>query len=536
MIGKETMLNARSKYIDFIYRWPKEYTQNGKDFRQLFLLDGGLSLWWASEMHKKEIEDNGLFQRLCELEAGQKISVVKISGLNLLKDFIPRLKFVVKMAVRVILIRIFVGVKREKAKTLFYTLFGIISNGTPKGLFDRYLFDIPERTAKASGENALCFSFYYGSIKKIISDREILKKSGVVFLENYIGIRDLIDSLGAGQYVRYYFMEKNDLFQKSFDYYGADLSFCFKPQLRKTYAGEGFSEMLLLTRSCGRMFKSTGAKVLVSSHETYPQSRVLFYEAKKLGVYTYALQHASITPMKLWYAFSPSELSEGMPVSDAFIFQGEMGRRVLIEGGYPEIKSFVLGSPRSDKLFYLKQEGIETELPKNKKIVLVTTVLSTGDTKAIIEAVVRVAAKRKDLHFCIKPHPNCPVAGLLDEKLYENISESHDNVHQLILRSNVLVTTYSITADEAIALGCPVICLRTDSIIDMSSFFEVPAAPYAASVDELETFIDEAALNTGDFPSYRRNWPQLIKDTFFLLDGKATQRIVNLIALNDGSL
>jgi len=88
---------------------------------------------------------------------------------------------------------------------------------------------------------------------------------------------------------------------------------------------------------------------------------------------TIAYQHANITPMKLWYSYSPEEISlegdyiKGMPVPDYFIFQGRMGKNIVKTSGYPESRCFMTGSPRFDGLAGIKKEIIDVDLPKDKK-------------------------------------------------------------------------------------------------------------------------------------------------------------------------
>jgi len=76
-----------------------------------------------------------------------------------------------------------------------------------------------------------------------------------------------------------------------------------------------------------------------------------------------------------------------------------------------------------------------------------------------------------------KSHPNYSVREQLKKKSVRNYVVSDDNIPSIDMRADVLVTSYSTTADEAIALNCPAISIDTGALVDMSTFFDIKAAP-----------------------------------------------------------
>ena len=91
--------------------------------------------------------------------------------------------------------------------------------------------------------------------------------------------------------------------------------------------------------------------------------------------------------------------------------------------------------------------------------------------------------------------------------------------------ADVVVTSYSTAGDEAIALGCPVVCyagLRPS----MSSFLDIPAAPVVHDAGELLAALERMIDDPEYLEAYRSRWPDLIEGSFHRLDAQASHRML----------
>ncbi|MDD5005989.1 MAG: CDP-glycerol glycerophosphotransferase family protein [Candidatus Omnitrophica bacterium] len=538
MFDKELIHSTKEAYLRFIANWPNQFRYKGENFKELFTINGDFSLWWLTEMQKKDPECSPVFENLCRLEKGDKPKKSYYGFKNSLAYyFLSRVKFLIYMSLKILIFSIFIRNRNEKEYILFVSLYPNNLRSNNYGLVDRYYLNLPGQVENNLGIKTSYVSFYYKSVTKLLKEIRRLRYEKIIFYESYLSFADIISAFSLSHLIKYIFLERKKGFKDSFNFKGKNVFDLFRDELRISFIGSGIPEGVLLSKAIERIVKQCDAKAIISFLEMYPYSRALYYGAKKgcPAVKTVAYQHATITSNKLMYVYSPSEISldsiyiEGMPIPDYFIFQGKLGRDILIRSGYPENRCFLTGSPRFDGLIGLKKEKIEINLPINKKIVLVATSFTENDTREIIKIVFETAKRRDDCMFVFKAHHNCPVESMIKKYDFKNFIISDEDIHQLILRSDVLVTSYSMSADEAIALDCPSICIDTGVLIDMSSFFEIEAAPIVNDPDGLNSALNMIFYQPEKLRSFKERWPELIEASFYKVDGKAEERFIKMM-------
>ena len=542
MLDKETILNTREKYLKFIAEWPERFNYKGQNFKELFTLNKDLSLWWLTEMQKKDPEGSPVFENLCWLAKGKEPSKGHRGfKSSLFWYFLLRVRFLLYMFQKILIFKLFFRGKNEKeaesVDVLFVSLYANTLKGNNRQLIDRYYLDLPVDVEKKLEIRTSYVSFYYKSAGQLLKEIKKLKEEKIIFYERYLNLGDLLTAFNFSSLLKYIFIESKKEFKESFNLEGKNVFDIFKDELRVSFVGPGISEWILLVKAIERIVRQHSIKAIISFLEIYPYSRALYYGAQKgfPGVKTIAYQHANITSTKLWYIYNSSEISlngnyiKGMPVPDYFIFQGKMGKELLVKSGYPENRCFLTGSPRFDSLVKIKPGETKVNLPSNKKIILIATTYLEEDTRALIKTISEMAKKRNDCFFVFKAHPNCPVESILKEHNFKNFSIADENIHQLISKANILVTSYSTTADEAIALGCPSICVDTGVLVNMSTFFTIEAAPTVSSPDELNLALDRVFYQPEEFKRFKEKWPELIEASFYRLDGQAGERVLGVL-------
>lgn len=124
-----------------------------------------------------------------------------------------------------------------------------------------------------------------------------------------------------------------------------------------------------------------------------------------------------------------------------------------------------------------------------------------------------------------------PVQGLIHRysREYPDIKYeiSDSNVHDLILQSQLLITTHSTVAEEAIAMGKPAISVHAGAHINIAASAGLEINNCAHNSEELKCQIDRMlSLDPQEFEKMREH---VVEQCFGMLDGKATERTADLI-------
>lgn len=540
MFDKQTVLSVKKKYLDFISGWPTRFRYKGKNFKELFVWDNGLSLWWLSETQKKDPEASPVFENLCRLEKGQSPKMARRGFKDtILGYFLARLGFLFYMSFKILIFKL--CSKRDKASwkngdfLLFCTLYGVILKDKEGRLKDRNFLNLPEEIENELKIRTRYVSFYSGSILKLLGDVKRLRTDRVIFCEQFLGFWDLLRAFDFPAIFRYVSIEKKKNFRDSFWFDGGNVFSLFQNELRGSFLGRGIFEWVLASLAFRKILKKYKSRAIISFLEMYPYSRAVYYAVKKdfKEIPTIAYQHASITPMKLWYAYSPQEISldgdyiNRMPIPDYFFFNGSMGREILAESGYPENRCFLVGSLRLDEAVKENNNRINIHLPQGKKRVIIATTYTPKDARKIIDIVFEAFKDREEYFLIFKAHANYPVDSLLGKYNFKNYIISEDNIYSLIRNADVLITSYSTTAEEAIALGCPVVEIDTGMLIDMSALFAIGAARIVRDAGQLNSALDILFSRGDGIAAQKASWPSLIEKSFYKLDGKSKERFIN---------
>lgn len=457
----------------------------------------------------------------------------------------------------------------------FYTIYPATLSLENSSIHDRnyrYLPDLID--SRPDSKSLFLVSFHprsikhWGTVLKSIIKKQTPNLPSYIFLERFLKFRDILLVLAnLGFVIRYFILHKyNSTFRAGFAYLGINIYELIGPEQTRCMLGNQLPDSIILARLIERCINHYPVSYLVCFLELYPSARAIYYGASKCitPVKTVAYQHASINSMKLWYSYSKNEVLgsndesgafiRGMPLPDTYFFQGQLGLNIISESGYPLDRCLVTGSPRYDKLAEIKDSvdsnkvshktnrGITSGQAQPVKVLVVPS-LSKVDSIELIQATLRAWQRSHSyyeqnvpIQIIIKPHPavrlTSEIRTLSIRYNCSCISESNSNLYDLILDSDVVITSYSTAGEEAIALNTPVLCY-SGAGPTISSFIDIPAAPIAHDYEELDDMIKKIISIEGNplydpnfIQQYKSYWPSLIDNSFYKLDSHSGERMV----------
>lgn len=224
--------------------------------------------------------------------------------------------------------------------------------------------------------------------------------------------------------------------------------------------------------------------------------------------------------------------------SDYFICQGEYFKK-LKDYSNTSKKVVVMGQPRYDILahaseIYDKSKIVmDLGLDPNKKIILWCTQthgMSSEENISSINAVYNTMTSLKDeVQLVIKLHPSEDQDAPLyyDNTSYKPVILKKDvDTNALLYSCEMMITKNSTTAMEAVILNKPVIVLNLSGDPDQVNFVSEGVA--LGVYDQVDLFsATKKILDDNSILHEKRE--EYIKKYLYKIDGKATERVVNLI-------
>jgi surface carbohydrate biosynthesis protein (TIGR04326 family) len=527
------------------------------------------------------VEDTDLYDVLTELLKNRQIEVIhnrsrgKLLGdKSIIRHLYRRcyvLAFVLTKWITIRLLRLFPSARTahssDNRKVAFYSWFPSQWIDFKGGFVDKYYVDLPAfiheyRDYRPTYACLLhvngSFKAYFRFLRSFGRDLVSGKYSDINFLEeDYASLLDIFGSfLNLRTMWRYLALEKGDKsFKESFTYDDVNIFKIVYNDFRVSFLGWTMPFYLLTARTMEKFVRATRVQRVITYFESYCFERALVYGAKRAAKETEIIgyQLSAITKMKLPFSFHPGELMpnaedpydyiNNVPIPDKFALHGEFAKNILVASGFPEHHLHVTGSPRFDVLaeFILDldrekiKKSLSLDLPKNRKVVLITTSIQPCDTKSLLKSAIEALSKRNDCFAIFKPHPGLSnIAPIISEASKESGFKDYllltEDVHKLIAVSDVLVVTYSTTGVEALAIGRPVICMSFGNRPDVSPFAEMEGAALTArDAYTLNEALDVVFYDHTALKSYTDNSQKLTEGTFYKLDGKAKERFLEVL-------
>ena len=269
--------------------------------------------------------------------------------------------------------------------------------------------------------------------------------------------------------------------------------------------------------------------------------------ARIQGVPTLAIQHGIVDPSVPAYFHDklkdPELRYSEYPIPDITAVYGFYEYNLLIaNSNYLEENVVITGSQRYDQFTSFDQISLKNDffikygINSNNTIILWTTqshVLSDSENFKNYEAVFDAVRRINNVLLIIKPHPGEGTKYLKMIEFFKNkypiqciVETSNANTDELLSTCDLLITKHSMTGLEAIALNKPVIVLNLSGFPDVGDYVKEGVASGVYNKDDLKPIMEQLLTDASDL---ERKRPNYIKNHLLAVDGKATERIVNVI-------
>lgn len=319
------------------------------------------------------------------------------------------------------------------------------------------------------------------------------------------------------------------------------------------YFHVAFPRAVRYIQMANRMIKKEKPDLILLLNEYGLFERATVIAAKQLGVPTVAIQHGVIHAKHRGYMHSRHEISPDggsespyCPIPDATAVFGPFYKRLLTKlSTYPEDRVFITGQPRYDRIYHIEKlysrERFlrEHSIDPNNKMVLWTTQchgLSMEENHRNFVTVLKTMRRFENVRLVIKQHPGeGPIYTRMIQNYLANygvgavITRGDSDVYEQLYACDLMVAKSSTTIMEAVALDKPVIVLNLTAEpppIGLD-YVKEGVAIEVSGEEELNSAIQ--GLLTSD-RKLARNRKRFVEKYLYRLDGRATNRVINLIS------
>lgn len=332
------------------------------------------------------------------------------------------------------------------------------------------------------------------------------------------------------------------------DYDGIQLSALLKDHFEKLFKYRTFLPVLyieLMKRAIG--IEKPNLVLITCGYCQLGRAAII--AGKVEGVPTLEIQHGNIGPSHIGYMHAKDEISPDgsvkspyCPIPDKTTVYGNYYKYLLTKASaYPEDSVVVTGQPRydilaeADKIFDKQKFYEKYNLDLKKKIVLIITenLPIFEDNVIFLEHVLKSTKKIPDIQIVVKPHPNEKSRWYEEVIKKENVKATvlskNSNTYDAIYACDLMIAFFSTTITEALILAKPVITVNLTGRPDPMPYAESGAAIGVYRSEDIIPAIKSALYDENTRERLKKNRDNFIYEHHYALDGKATERIVNLI-------
>jgi hypothetical protein len=304
---------------------------------------------------------------------------------------------------------------------------------------------------------------------------------------------------------------------------GIDISEEIMHDLHTDWKGTGIASNLLLYEVVKR-WKNAGISI-----ETfiYPYENQVWEKTYCLALRKYfpstriiGYQHSSISKMFLNHFFAREELPV-LPFPDKVITTGKYAEKLFKESGYDRAKVICGGAIRYVNL--LKKKSVPVKKDNKSRVILVTPSIDRNETIDLVWKVIKAFGQIKEYSVVFKFHPDCPYRFIAREigTLPKHFIISEQPTDKLLQDSDLLIYNSTTTSIEALALGVPVLHIKSDFVIDRDNLSDFPASvsESASTAGEiLEATERLINLDERHLARKRQLWSEIVAEMFGPVD------------------
>jgi hypothetical protein len=273
----------------------------------------------------------------------------------------------------------------------------------------------------------------------------------------------------------------------------------------------------------------------------------LVVAGKLQGIPTLAIQHGNIGPLHKGYIYPRNSVSPFgsieapyCPIPDRTAVYGQYYYDILTKmSSYPPDSVVITGQPRYDVLavadrVYSKEEFCKRlDLDSHKKIVLVGTEnIGITEGRTFLRSVLNALKDFPDLQVIVKPHPGEKgewYKDILEQEGVRAVVLSRDaDTFEALYACDLFFTGFSTIATEGVILGKVGVTLHMDEGEDPTPYYEKVTLRVCREAD-LVPAIEKALYDEKTREKIKAEGKRFVYDHAYRQDGKATERLVNLI-------
>lgn len=415
-------------------------------------------------------------------------------------------------------------------------------------------FDSVISTLRKNDENEIITTYPLGysiSDLKVIIDKRRNQKD---IIHKPFNVYGSLDVWGKGRKAKKCFstlwkdLKKDEKFKKLLEY--KDIKFDLLENRLSYYFTTVFGIMVEYIEMAKRMIEEEKTDLILIVNEYGRFERALVIAGKLKGIPVLAVQHGVIHPTHTGYMYAKGEISlvgsvksPYCPIPDKTAVYGTYHKDLLTKvSAYPVDSVVVTGQPRYDILYhadtiYGKEKFFKNyKINPEHKIILWTTQchgLSNEENIKNFKAIFETMQNIKDTTLIIKQHPGegreyTKMIGkyLNSYKLNAVVTPKESDTYELLFVCDLMMTRHSTTAMEAVALNKPVIILNLSGEPDPVEYVKEGVALDVYDEKNLKATIEKLLKDDSELAKNREKY---IEKYLYKMDGKATERVVNLI-------
>ena len=466
----------------------------------------------------------------------------------------------------------------SKSPTIFYSWF-VKEQFTKRDgeLVDRYYVDLPKYLLDR-GEEVLFLNQMRTGPKETLKYIRVARrnfKEGIFdskfpdyyterffFIEEFLPLYQLIRILIKGKSIRKKYLGLRDkrFFKASFMFKGIDFFELFVMDFDDAFLKMPITDMLLQSAAVEEFCRYTQPRNLICWSTLYNWGRGITVGAKRgqPAVNVIGFQESRITTMVLYYCYKPIEIRvipstpgwiDSMPAPDKYILHSESNEKIFLSSGFDEDQLLIAGAPRFQMIASHKKdrfnnhEKLKSErLSQNtslKHLVVLGTSILKDDSDDLIELFFNAIRTMKDILVVVKPHPfnvgnvSNKVKEVTKRLKFDNYEIDTEDIQVLLTAADLIVTSYSGTGGEAVAIGCPSVNVHMGNRVSITPFDDFPEASFQANtITELHNVILEVLTDPMKSQEILTKREEFVNYCFGPLDGKSNERIYNFICNN----
>lgn len=585
IFGREAALGVRSEaralYLDLVAKLGLVAREGGPTLRQALARPGEASRWWYHPVSFKDCESSPTFDWIIAtltiraiaekygvgsvrlygaprevaavLESVLAVEERRPAGSRLtwrtwFRGIASRARFAVVLLRQWLVVRTRVASPRASLDIVFsgFWDWSVRRDDRLDSLVDRYFGRLPEELRRRGLASIGWFAWFDPhneprTERRTIGDA-VAPASGredVVLLQGLLRPWDIARALSDfGPLVSFLRIGIRRL-RRALEDGGIDYYPLFAQPLLRGFLDASLPYGELVSVATARACRRHRPRVTLSFQEHFPHARAHYEGVRRAGIGTMnvAVQHAIYGHEKTFLALHPRlEFGGepdgcGVPHPDYVCAMGTLGRQLFLECGYGEHQVLSTGSPRYDHVAAGSPSAPEARGPRRTLNVLMVLTLNVTLELEMVDAVCAAARSLGDVTVRLRGHPFRRVEGDPRFAPYRaSIELTTGPLVEDLDRADLVLCTYSTSAEEAFARGKPV-WQWLPSGFNGSALAEVVPVPQFGSVAALRKGLLDFVAGPERFtpsPAMRRQ----VLDTLFGPggDGDASTRISAIVS------